>query len=66
MQDELQSSREFEVVLENAFKEEESEVTLRQAFKLRWEGKCVILASTIRFHCKNARRRNEWEKFVSS
>lgn len=39
MQDELQSSREFEVVLENAFKEEESEVTLRQVFKLRWEGK---------------------------
>lgn len=38
MQDELQSSREFEVVLENAFKEERK-VTLRHAFKLRWEGK---------------------------
>lgn len=38
MQDELQSSREFEVVLENAFKEEERKVTLRHAFKLRWKG----------------------------
>lgn len=32
MQGELQSSREFEVVLENAFKEEERKVTFKTCF----------------------------------